>query len=200
MTNSDVDQLESRIYNAFNDSGILGLGGTDENEVISVLTSAKENGMMKELIMRYAQNHPGEPSLEDELFDELGGEDLRSAMPLYYEAMTPKTPASPSINDPQWIDQLYEAFKGIGTDEEEIMSVLTQAKTAHQMNDLALLYNQAHADKMSLEDELYDELSDGELKQALKLYYEGIKETQKQPSDSTSTCSTTICDGTLTPG
>jgi len=79
--------LVRRIYAAFNDPGFLGLGGTDEDEVMAVLTIARDRGMMRELSALYAQEHPGELSLEAELDDELGGRDYRQAMELYRQGM-----------------------------------------------------------------------------------------------------------------
>jgi hypothetical protein len=79
--------LVRRIYAAFNDSGFLGLGGTDEDEVLAVLTIARDRGMMAELRDLYAQEHPDEPGLEEELDDELSGKDYRSAMEVYRQGL-----------------------------------------------------------------------------------------------------------------
>jgi len=164
-----VDQWASRLKEAF--SGI----GTDEDEVYSVLNEAQ--GKMGTLVASY-------PNLEDELYDEFSGDELKQALHLFYEVTMPP-PSDTQIEDPQWVSRLFDAFNsgGIlgGTDEDEIMSVLQAAKDANQMVALTTIYNQQHSDELTLDDELYDELSGDELRAALKLYYSGFeKNTQPQ--------------------
>lgn len=78
----------SRLYDAFN-AGFL--GGTDEDAVYDVLQKALDEGQMNPLARAYAGQYPGEPSLEDELYDELSGDELKKALRLYYKGLASDT-------------------------------------------------------------------------------------------------------------
>jgi len=72
------------INDAFN-AGFF--GGTDEDTVYDVLQKALSAGQMNELACAYAKKFPGDHSLEDELYDELSGKELRRALQLYYPGL-----------------------------------------------------------------------------------------------------------------
>ena len=99
MGNStDARSLVAKLYQAFNDPGFLGLGGTDEDAVLAALTSARDQGIMRDVDALYHQSYPTELNLKDRLDDELSGDDFRNAMRLYDEGMA----ASPdsAVNSP----------------------------------------------------------------------------------------------------
>lgn len=95
---ADAKAIADRLYAAFNDSGFLGMGGTDEDAISAALAEAKEKGLMREVEALYAQAHPDEPRLKEELEDELSGDDLDRALGLYDEGMRqpPKPAPQPS--------------------------------------------------------------------------------------------------------
>jgi hypothetical protein len=80
--------IVEKLYQAFNDPGFLGLGGTDEEGVLAALKTAKEQGIMKEVDALYHESYPTELNLKDELDDELSGKDFESAMKMYNEGMS----------------------------------------------------------------------------------------------------------------
>lgn len=84
----DNPQWVTRLHDAFN-AGILGgvFGGTDEDAVYDVLQQALDAGQMEELAIVYAQQYPGELSLEDELYDEFSKKELKKALQLYYRGL-----------------------------------------------------------------------------------------------------------------
>src|SRR5512133_1536018 len=156
----NLDSWVSRLKDAF--SGI----GTDEEEVTRVLNEAQ--GQMSTLVGSY-------PDLEDELYDEFSGDELKKALRLFYE-VSPSTSSSTDISDPSWVSRLYESFNaGLfgGTDEDAVYDVLQKAFDEGQINALAQPYARQYPGELSLEDELYYELSGDELKKALRLYYKG---------------------------
>lgn len=89
------------LYQAFN-AGIFGgvLGGTDEDTVMRVLGEANTPELMGELTALYNQQHGSELSLEDELYDELGGKDLKEALRLFYTGF-PKKPEAAETSPSQ---------------------------------------------------------------------------------------------------
>jgi hypothetical protein len=89
--------LVEKLYKAFNDPGVLGMGGTDEEAVMEALEIAKEKGLMREVDALYRETYLGEPSLKEELDDELSGDDFKAAMKLYDEGM--KGPPKPKFTD-----------------------------------------------------------------------------------------------------
>jgi hypothetical protein len=94
----DAHFLARRIHAAFNIGGFLGLGGTDEDAVFDVLETALKHGLMSELKVIYSTEFPDEPGLEEELRDELSGDDLERALRLFRRglaAVPAKAPASP---------------------------------------------------------------------------------------------------------
>ena len=80
----DDPEWASRLYEAFN---VGFLGGTDEDEVMLVLQEAYNAGQMGALAKLYHERYPSELNLEDELYDELSGKDLKTALKLYYEGL-----------------------------------------------------------------------------------------------------------------
>ncbi len=159
---SNSEQWIARLKDAF--SGI----GTDDDEVYAVLMEA--HGQIGAITANY-------PDLEDELYDEMSGDELKKALHLFYE-VSQSTSSSTDISDPSWVSRLYEAFNaGLfgGTDEDAVYDVLQKALDEGQMNPLARAYARQYPGELSLEDELYDELSGDELKKALRLYYKGLK-------------------------
>lgn len=87
--NAEVQSLVEKLYAAFNDSGFMGMGGTDEDGVLAALKSARDQGLMKEVDALYRQSYPGEPGIKEELDDELSGDEFRTAMAYYEEGMKP---------------------------------------------------------------------------------------------------------------
>jgi len=155
------EQWVTRLKEAF--SGI----GTDEEEVYAILTEAQ--GQIGSITASY-------PDLEDDLYDDMSGDELKKALRLFYGA-TPSTSSSTDISDPSWVSRLYDAFNaGMfgGTDEDVVNDVLQKAFDEGQMNPLARAYALQYPGELSLEDELYDELSGDDLKKALRLYYKGL--------------------------
>lgn len=158
---SNVDSWVDRLKKAF--SGV----GTDEDEVFAVLTKAA--GQIASITAEY-------PDLEDELYNELSGDELKKALRLFYEVQQ-STSSSTDISDPSWVTRLYDAFNAgfLGsTDEDAVYDVLQKALDNGQMQPLARAYARQYPGELSLEDELYDELSGDELKKALRLYYKGL--------------------------
>jgi len=204
---SNIDNWVERLKNAFD-----GLG-TDEYEVLSVLTEAK--GQMQELNSRY-------PELEDELYSELNEQELKKALPLYYEVPSPRRANPQGVDDPDWANRLYNAFHPSGlfnsTDEDALMLVLREAYNAGQMGALDKLFHERYPGEDILEESLYSELSGDELKSALRLYYKGLaRETNNTegtgpegiPGSETGSSGTAqvydkprkiIVDGTIVPG
>lgn len=91
---AEARAIADRIHAACNDSGFLGMGGTDEDALLAALSEARQKGLMREVEALYAQAHPGEPRLREELEDELSGDDLKRALALYDEGMRqPPRPA-----------------------------------------------------------------------------------------------------------
>jgi hypothetical protein len=91
---ADARALVKKLYEAFGDSGFLGLGGTDEEGVLAALKSARDQGLMRDVEALYRQTYPDEPSLKDEIDDELSGDEFATAMKYYDEGMkAPSTPA-----------------------------------------------------------------------------------------------------------
>jgi len=89
--------LVERLYKAFNDSGFLGLGGTDEDAIFAALTDARDKNLMRDVDALYASNYPTDPKLRDELDDELSGDDLAKAVRIWEEGMArPAQPAAPA--------------------------------------------------------------------------------------------------------
>ena len=99
MADVEPGQLARRLYDAFNIPGFLGLGGTDEDEVLKVLRIARDAGVMSEVKVIYSTEHPDELGLEEELYDELSGNDLRVALRLYREGLGTTTPPKASTKD-----------------------------------------------------------------------------------------------------
>jgi hypothetical protein len=95
--------LVAKLYQAFNDSGFLGLGGTDEVGALAALTSARDQGLMREVDALYHKTYPDELNLKDELDDELSGDDFDTAMRLYDEGMqaAPKADAAAGSGGPR---------------------------------------------------------------------------------------------------
>ncbi|MBW8887400.1 MAG: hypothetical protein JF616_06525 [Fibrobacteres bacterium] len=89
---ADAATLVKRLYDAFNDPGFLGLGGTDEDGVFAALKQARDQGNMREVDALYHKTYPDEPTLRAELDDELSGDDLTKAVGYYDEGM--KGPAA----------------------------------------------------------------------------------------------------------
>lgn len=83
----EVKALAEKLYLAFNDSGFLGMGGTDEEGVLGTLRTARDKGLMRAVEAQYRKAYPGEPGLKEELDDELSGEEFETAMRLYDEGM-----------------------------------------------------------------------------------------------------------------
>ncbi len=204
---SDIVQLVNQLHDELSRSGVLGIGGCDDDVVIQKLREAQ--GQMGELKQGYARQYPSEP-LEDALYDKLSEKRLKDALHLYYEVPNP-IPVDPAgVDDPEWAGRLYEAFNvGLfgGTDEDEVMNVLREAYNAGQMGALTKLYAERYPDELSLEDELYDELSGNELKSALQLYYGGLSNENQQDQSMTTPSSTSPWNdsfrgvyGTLVPG
>ncbi|MGE5670147.1 MAG: hypothetical protein ACM31E_01805 [Fibrobacterota bacterium] len=75
----DNPEWVSQLKEAF-DNGLF--GGTDEDLLFSVLQSAAGKKQIGELSALYRQQYGC--SLEDDLYDELSGDDLKKAMPIYY--------------------------------------------------------------------------------------------------------------------
>jgi hypothetical protein len=102
MSSDEILQLTRKLYAAFNDSGPLYLGGTDEEAVYDVLTYARDNHLTKELIDCYAKEYPGELSIEAELEDELSGDEYNKAIKLYQEGIAassaPSKPPPPATS------------------------------------------------------------------------------------------------------
>jgi hypothetical protein len=207
---SDVNQLVNQLYEELTSSGFLGVGGCNDELVVQKLGEAK--GQMGELKQVYAQQHPGEP-LEDALYDKLNEKWLREALPLYYEVPSPRPVSSQGVDDPEWASRLYNAFHPSGlfncTDEDALMLVLREAYIAGQMGVLDELFHEQYPGEKGLEESLYSELSGNELKNALKLYYEGLaKENQGDVADTGyQNSSSTLydypfrrIDGTIVPG
>lgn len=92
----EVKALVEKLYEAFDDSGFLGTGGTDEEGVLGVLRSAKDKGLMREVDALYHKTYPDEPNLKDELDDELSGDEFDAAMKLYDEGMSGQAKATPA--------------------------------------------------------------------------------------------------------
>lgn len=84
---NEVETLVKKLYLAFNDSGFLGMGGTDEEGVLGTLRSARDKGLMREVDARYRKAYPEEPGLKEELDDELSGDEYETAMRIYDEGM-----------------------------------------------------------------------------------------------------------------
>ena len=166
---ADVDQWVSRLKEAFSGAG------TDEEDVQKVLGEAK--GQISTLVSSY-------PNLEDELYDELSGDELKDALRLFYEVSLPPSPNDSQVDEPQWVTRIYTAFNaGLlgGTDEDEVLSVLRAANSAKQMGALSNIYKKKYPDELDLEDELYDELSGDDLMTALKLFYTGFDSNVQPP-------------------
>jgi hypothetical protein len=97
MTSSAAQSLVDRLYAAFNDPGILGLGGTDEDAVMQALSEAKAKNLMHEVDALYNSRYAEkELNLKDELDDELSGEDYEKAMRLYDDGMAAPQDATAS--------------------------------------------------------------------------------------------------------
>ncbi|MEO7424478.1 MAG: hypothetical protein ABI036_04775 [Fibrobacteria bacterium] len=88
---ADAKAIVDKLYQAFNDPGFLGLGGTDEESALEALKMAKDQGIMKDVDALYAKTYPDEPNLKDEIDDELGGDDFDAAIKLYDEGMKAET-------------------------------------------------------------------------------------------------------------
>jgi hypothetical protein len=96
---ADVENLVKRLHDAFNASGALGFGSTDEDAVYKAFEEAGDRGIMRDVETRYnALYEKDELSLRAELDDELSGEELEKAVALYEAAKKPKsgTGSSPS--------------------------------------------------------------------------------------------------------
>jgi hypothetical protein len=193
VSDQKLNSWVSALNNAFN-SGLF--GGTDEDEIVRVLTEAQ--GQICTLESKYSQTYSGEMNLENELYDELSGEELKSILHLFYEFDKSKT-YLPVVENPQWADKIHEAFNsslfGMGTDEDQMMNVLIETQRKQQAGELSALYKQKYGS--DLEDDLYDELSGDERKEALRLYYGGFKGNGRISGSSSNSESTP--DGTLVP-
>lgn len=84
---ADVENLVKRLHDAFNVSGALGFGSTDEEAVYKAFQDAGDKGIMREVEARYnALYETDELSLRDELDDEFSGDELKKAVELYEAA------------------------------------------------------------------------------------------------------------------
>ena len=95
----DDPQWASRLNKAFHPSGLF--NGTDEDEVMLVLREANNVMQMGALTQLYDLNYTDD-GLEEELYSELSGEDLKTAMRLYYTGFkkTPLPETTPPPSQP----------------------------------------------------------------------------------------------------
>jgi hypothetical protein len=89
-----TQDLVAKLYQAFNDSGFLGMGGTDEEGLLAALKSARDQGLMRDVDALYNRTYPEELTLREELDDELSGDDFDQALALYEEGMKSPAPAN----------------------------------------------------------------------------------------------------------
>jgi hypothetical protein len=78
----DVHRLARRIHEAFEETGFLGFGATNEAVVFEVLRTARDHGLTTELKAVYGAEYPNEFGLEARLADELSGDELDLALEL----------------------------------------------------------------------------------------------------------------------
>lgn len=114
-TRQDAQSLVKRLYDAFNDSGTLGLGGTDEKEVLAALETARNQGIMRDVEAIYNATYRDEPGLREELVDELSGDELKKALGLYEEGMTVPSKNASTVNAPPAAGSNGKTVKVIGT-------------------------------------------------------------------------------------
>lgn len=200
------DSWAKRLYDAFNYGSF---DTTDEDEIKNVLNDA--GSTIPDLSVYYDNTYgpKNELCLEDELYDELSGDDLKKSLHLYYqipESTKYLSGSSDKSNMSQAAQSLYNAFNssmldGIGinaggTDENTVFEVLAAANRDKHMIQLNNTYNSTYTpqNELCLEDELYDELSGGDLEIALRHYYTGIAKEMGilKPTR-------ILCDGTCAP-
>jgi hypothetical protein len=200
------DGYAKALYDSFN-YGFFNT--TDEETIYKVLTNAGKDDYILDLTTFYNNTYgqKGELSLEDELYDELSGDELMKALRLYYqpekalETLTEIDTGAKKFTAEA--KALYNAFQKknfwifSGTDEKGVIDVLKKAYTEKAMAYLKNAYNSEYVSKtgLTLEETLYDELSGGELKEAAQTYYKGILKQTDMLCETRSMS----CHGTVAP-
>jgi hypothetical protein len=172
MADAVIDQWVKDIKDAFNAS--------NPAKAAAILAEAQSNSRMNDLKMRYGANQ-----LLNDIYNKTDENALKSALYPYYSIKDDWTTAAENTSTnqiPSWVDRIYKAFNISTlifldrTDEEEVYKVLDEAKSGSLMFALTKSYNYWYQrTELSLENELYDEMSGKELRKALTIYYEALE-------------------------
>lgn len=136
-------------------NALAGLG-TDENVVFEILRAGTSDGLRSQL--RTAYRDLTGHALETDLRDDLSGDELSEALLLFRHGPLPDLPDAV---------RLRNAMAGMGTDEEAVYRMLSRRTDPASLQALCDMY--ARLTGRTLENDIRDDFSGGELTRALQL-------------------------------